>query len=336
MLYNVITKFSERRINVKFRFLGSASYEQQSKSFWSKHTPDMNYMYCLVYLYALNCAVEGRNADITEFTEKFSAGEEEIRKAFLFWAEKGLLKFDDKKDEVVFYSDSPAEIRKDVQSVCEEGKTSFIDDCGKRLGRQLSLIEIKTFGDMRDWIGLEEDVIYTLIDYCRMKDKTRIRYMEKVAIDWKEKGIASEEAAVEYIHMQENEFTDIMKALGKSGYSPTKTDEKYFLKWLKELNMPLEIILEACSRTIESAGKASLRYTDKILENWKNQGVKTVKDIEYIDKMFLEKKEAGKADKAPASQNKKEWKNRFVNFPQREWDFDEMERIEAERRDKNS
>ncbi|MBQ7242117.1 MAG: hypothetical protein IJS35_04955, partial [Firmicutes bacterium] len=60
------------------------------------------------------------------------------------------------------------------------------------------------------------------------------------------------------------------------------------------------------------------------------------KDIEYIDKMFREKKEAGKADKAPASQNKMEWKNRFVNFPQREWDFDEMERIEAERRDKNS
>jgi len=156
-----------------------------------------------------------------------------------------------------------------------------------------------------------------------------------VAQDWKEKGIASEEAAVEYIHMQENEFTDIMKAMGRSGYSPTKTDEKYFLKWLKELQMPMEIILEACARTIESTGKASLRYTDKILENWKAQGVRTKENIEYLDKVFREKKEAGKAQNTPASAGKKEWKNRFVNFPQRQWDFDEMERMEAERRDKN-
>ena len=226
-------------------------------------------------------------------------------------------------------------LEKDVSKVCAEGKSGYMLTCEKKLGRPLSLTEIEIFSNMRDWIGLDEDVIFTLIDYCKAKGKARIKYMEKVALDWHEKGIASQDAALEYIHMMEYEFTDILKALGKAGFSPTKTDEKYFTKWLKEMEMPLDIVLAACEKTVETTGKPGLKYADKILENWKSEGVKTKDDIDRLDAIFKESKEKP-GNNPPQKNYAGGGKNRFVNFPQRQWNFDEIANGEEKRHKNNS
>lgn len=41
--------------------------------------------------------------------------------------------------------------------------------------------------------------------------------------------------------------------------------------WLKTYGFSMEIIQEACSRTVLQTGQASFQYTDKILEGWKKK-----------------------------------------------------------------
>ena len=37
--------------------------------------------------------------------------------------------------------------------------------------------------------------------------------------------------------------------------------------------MPLEVVVEACNRTIKAIHQPSFEYADKILQSWKSQGV---------------------------------------------------------------
>jgi DnaD/phage-associated family protein len=54
-------------------------------------------------------------------------------------------------------------------------------------------------------------------------------------------------------------------------------------KWLVTYGFPMDVITEACTRTILNTAKPTLGYADGILTNWWNSGVKTLDDIKAQD-----------------------------------------------------
>ena len=84
----------------------------------------------------------------------------------------------------------------------------------------------------------------------------------------------------------------------------------------------MEIIQEACKRTISATQKPSFEYADTILTNWHNQNVHTIKDITAIDEAFNKSKRTT----APA-QTATTKRNKFNNFEQRTYDFDKLEKM---------
>ena len=52
----------------------------------------------------------------------------------------------------------------------------------------------------------------------------------------------------------------------------------------------MDIILEACKRTVMQTSKPSLNYTDRILTSWYNDSVKSLEDITALDKARESKK----------------------------------------------
>lgn len=323
---------------MKFIMPKNSSSKFLMEDFIDNYISKAAHVYALIYLYAVRLSQLDKEAGVSEIALNFSILESDVINAFSFWENEGLLSFDRNNEIILFLRKTPDEKKsmspeEFAERCLLDSSEKYIESCQKKMGRLLSQWEITVFLDMRDFVGLEPEVIFVIIDYCKTKGKTQIRYMEKMALDWKDKGITSQEAALDYINIYETEFRDIMKALGKSSLSPAKTDEKYFMKWLRVLNMPLDIVIEACDRTIEATGKPSLQYADKILENWKASGVRKLEDIVSLDLKFKEKKEAKdfKISKEASKDAKKQWKNRFVNFPQRNWDFDEMKKNERER-----
>ena len=192
------------------------------------------------------------------------------------------------------------------------------------LGKTLSPTESQKLLFFYDGLGLSADLIEYLLEYCVSHNHKSIRYIEKVAIAWAEEGITTVEQAKRSNSRYNKEYFTILKALGITNRNPVETEITLMDTWLKTYCFSMEIIQEACNRTVLQTGQASFQYTDKILEGWKKKEVKTLDDIRSLDdehqKRRQSKKAASKKPAAPASNN------RFNNFEQREYDFSEYEK----------
>lgn len=175
-----------------------------------------------------------------------------------------------------------------------------------------------------DGLGMSVDLIDYLIEYCVGHNHKSIRYIEKVALAWAQEGITSVEEAKQSGSRYNKDYFSILKALGITNRNPVETEITLMDTWLKTYGFSMEIIQEACNRTVLQTGQASFQYTDKILEGWKQKEVRTMDDIRSLDsahrKKCQEKKAARDSRPAPASNN------RFNNFQQREYNFDEYEK----------
>lgn len=192
------------------------------------------------------------------------------------------------------------------------------------LGKTLSPTESQKLLFFYDGLGLSADLIEYLLEYCVSHNHKSIRYIEKVAIAWAEEGITTVEQAKRSNSRYNKEYFTILKALGITNRNPVETEITLMDTWLKTYCFSMEIIQEACNRTVLQTGQASFQYTDKILEGWKKKEVKTLDDIRSLDdehqKRRQSKKAASRKPATPASNN------RFNNFEQREYDFSEYEK----------
>ena len=192
------------------------------------------------------------------------------------------------------------------------------------LGKTLSPTESQKLLFFYDGLGLSADLIEYLLEYCVSHNHKSIRYIEKVAIAWAEEAITTVEQAKRSNSRYNKEYFTILKALGITNRNPVETEITLMDTWLKTYCFSMEIIQEACNRTVLQTGQASFQYTDKILEGWKKKEVKTLDDIRSLDdehqKRRQSKKAASRKPAAPASNN------RFNNFEQREYDFSEYEK----------
>ena len=95
-------------------------------------------------------------------------------------------------------------------------------------------------------------------------------------------------------------------------------------KWMKELGFSLELITEACNRTIKTIHKISFEYADGILSDWKKKKVLSVADLEPLDAQHrTEKTSADTPDRRKAGSGSS---NRFHNFPKHNYNIKELEK----------
>lgn len=189
------------------------------------------------------------------------------------------------------------------------------------LGKTLSPTEIQKLLFFYDELHFSADLIEYLIEYCVSHNHKSIRYIEKVALAWAEEKITTVQDAKEVSSRYNKDYFTILKSLGISGRNPVETEISLMDTWMKEYGFPMDIILEACSRTVLQTGQPSFQYTDKILKGWKDKNVKNKNDIALLDaehkKRKLERSARRQTSSAP---------NRFNNFQQRNYDFDEYEK----------
>ncbi len=300
-------------------------------------------VYSLVYIYALKKAVSGEALTNESIAEHFQIMESEVTKIWKYWETAGLIKLRTSGDQlnIEFLTPNSKLIKPAMQQTTEvpklrrENKPVYNPEDIRKLSEQddelsgllaaaqtllnkpLSLNDVNTIVGFCDksYLGLPSEVIYVLLSYCGSHNKG-IRYMEKVALDWFDKGINDQDSAEDYLNMFLNEYKKIMRYYGISDRSPSESEQAFMSSWVKKLNMPLEIIKEACKRTIDNTGKASFPYTNTILNNWYNAGVKNIDDIKSLDAKHS-------STKPQQSTTKKQTAR--PNFDQREYDKETLE-----------
>lgn len=183
------------------------------------------------------------------------------------------------------------------------------------IGRPLTPAEMKSILFFTDVLNFSEDLIDHLIAYCVDRGKKDFKYMEKVAINWAENGVTTPKQARKFSTKYDKNVYAIMNALGKSS-APTAKEAEYITRWTGEYGFDMDIILEACERTVMATDRHRLEYAESILNSWRQENVRHKADIHKIDELYHRKKTASKA----ATNNK------FNQFSQNSYDFDALEK----------
>ena len=188
------------------------------------------------------------------------------------------------------------------------------------LGRQLTRSDMETILFFYDRLGFSADLIDYLVQHCVERGKKDFRYMEKVALSWADLKIHTAEQAKQLSTVHNQAYYAVIKSLGISNRNLVPYEMDFIEKWMKEYGFTLDIITEACKRTIQAIHQPSFEYTDTILHSWKDNKIHHLEDIAVLDASYKDKK----TKKHPTPP--KNTGSKFNNFSQRNYNYDQLER----------
>lgn len=195
----------------------------------------------------------------------------------------------------------------------QENTAQLIFIAEQYLGRTLSPADMKSILFFTDKLHFSDDLIDYLLQYCVERGKKDFRYIEKVAIAWAEAGITTPAEAEGHVSRYDKNVYSIMNALGKTN-TPARNELAYIRRWTEEFHFELDVILEACGRTVLATDRHRFAYADSILAAWYKAGVHHVSDIARLDSSHQKERPARSGSTAE-----------YNSFMHSSYDFDALE-----------
>ena len=322
-----------------------------SNIFIDEYMAKANGEFVKIYLYLLR-QLNSSDArfSISEIADKFEHTEKDIKRALSYWERMQLLRLEydsnhnltgievldavtketqsekaspkpaPKEKEPAFEKKSytPDELKKFREQEAVE-EVLFIAE--QYLGRTLTITDINAIIYWYDELKFTPDFIEYLIEYCVSKGHASIRYMEKVALSWAENNCLTVEQAKLLNGQYHQPYNAVMKALGISGRNLVPSEMAYIDKWKNDYGFSVSLIQTACEKTIQAIHEPSFEYTDRILANWKTNNVTNLDDVAKADSVHQ------KRQRTSVSSSKATAKNKFNNFEQRSYDYDQLEKM---------
>lgn len=168
------------------------------------------------------------------------------------------------------------------------------------LGKTLSVTDIDSITYFYETLEMSVELIEYLIEYCVENGHKSMHYIQKVALSWHKQDIKTVDQAKTSSLLYNKNCYSILNAYGIKGRAPAASEIAYIRKWNEEYAFSLDIILEACNRTMNAIHQPSFDYTDSILKKWHAQNVRHLKDIAALDASFTREK---RAEEKTISQN---------------------------------
>ena len=192
------------------------------------------------------------------------------------------------------------------------------------LGKTLTPTDTNRILYFYEDLKLPADLIEYLIEYCVSKGNRSMHYIEAVALSWAQKGISTVKMAKEESHSYNKKYFTILKALGIRNRNPVHTEISIMDTWINDYGFTLDLICEACTRTVLQTGQASFQYADTILKDWKKRKIHHISQLSALDAEFKKNQKKGTAKETTSRKGSST--NRFNNFHQRDYDYEELEK----------
>lgn len=307
-----------------------------------------------IYLYLLRQSSTDCELSLSFIADTFNHTESDIRRALTYWEKQNLLQLtynDDGTVSDIVLTDGSAPAQEKPQNRLDSYASHAAelslrtDSAPKRisisadrkkelaaqediqqlmyiaqqyLGKKLSSTEVTNILYFYDELHFSVDLIEYLIEYCVSKGKRSINYIRAVALEWAAKQISTVAEAKKDTNLYSKDYYAVLNAFGIKDRGPAQAEAETMARWFTQLHFSLEIVLEACRRTINRTHTPNFQYADKILESWKASGVTRLSDIAALDR-------SAPAAPAPKPKQRTAAPNKFNNFPQRDYDFEQLE-----------
>ena len=313
-----------------------------------------------IYLYLLR-AGKDEEVTVSSIADYFNYTEADVKRAIKFWngrsrtvakpskteeampdaaADNEVLERADKtgneKGNVVAFAVRPSYTKEKIAEfagIPEVSQLLFVAE--QYMARPLKPDDIATMLYIYDQMGFSADTIEYLLEYCISNNKKSLRNIETVALEWQEAGVKNLEDARHLTRSVPKEMKAVYRAFGMNeDHQPVDAEIAYVRKWTESFHYGMDIIGQACQRTILAINKPNFKYANSILKGWHDEGVTTLGDIALSDEKFKAKKANDSFKEAPAKKTQgvksdkksetKSAKSKFSNFTERKYDYDSL------------
>lgn len=323
-------------------------------SFIEKYMIKSNPSFVIIYIYLLKKSINRKDIYLEEIASKLNILASDIIKALEYWKDEKIISYSqvENKVEISFFNVEESKIEENVneKQVFNVEKKGYTDEeitiysqqeeiqrlfrlAEKKLAKTLTYRDREILITLYEHYGMSLEILTVLFTYCIENGKNNLNYIEKVAIDWSENNIDTLEKVEAYRNMYNNDFKKIMRFFGIFGTTPIKEQEDYMKIWILEYKMPLNVIEQACTKTVMKLGNPSFKYAHSILKSWYDKGIKSLEDVkkiqeDYGNEIKLKEEEKRKTQNLKNNSNIYYGTNKFTNYKQRPIDYEMLRKIE--------
>ena len=162
----------------------------------------------------------------------------------------------------------------------------FVDEAQKVFGKTFNAYDTNVVVGLVDQYGFEEEAVLAILAYVLRLGKKGVKYAEKIAIGLYDDGYTTTADVVDRINSIEQAKETVYKIKSMFGFGArelTKSEKEIFTKWTQTYGYDVDIIRAAYDITVNSIQKPVPKYTDKIIEKWYSEGLRTLADIENYE-----------------------------------------------------
>ncbi len=300
-----------------YKFLVECEYLPVPVDFVKNHLKDANGAYVKVYLYILYLASGNLEMSFSDIARELNLIESDVLNAVDYWKKAGVLKeandciyigrkepeiknivAQEEKKELIKPEYDSLQVAKDIAD--SDALSDMMNLCQDIFGRILSSVEMESIYWFYDGLGFSPEAILLLLEYCISKGKTNMKYIEKVAISWSDKGAVEADKVCEIIKSEEEKngyLYSLRKVMGIADRALSQSEEKYLLKWRNDMAMSEEMVALSYEYCIIQTARLSFPYMDKIIERWFKDGIHDVASAEEDNRKFKGRREQPATDK---------------------------------------
>ena len=206
----------------------------------------------------------------------------EVEDALLFWAEREILKSEEKliteepKKSIIISADMPS--RADVigRGLEDERITFLLREAQMKFGRNLKGNESSTLVALYDDFGMDISVILLLLQYAARENKCNLSFIRSTATAWLNAGVETVMDAEKLIAdnaKQKLAWSIVEKTFGIEKRKPSAKELELSNLWINEWHITTDMLKSAYDVCVDTKTKLSIPYIAKILENWHKDGI---------------------------------------------------------------
>ena len=329
--------------------------------FLNDYMPMANGTYVKVYLLGFKYASDkDYKIELTNKTiaKHLDISIEDVLNAWDFWEEKGIIKKEKGEDinyKVLFLNLKQLYIKNNLMNLKEKVApqikqiskptpkdlieanqipiiNKMFNNIDYMMRRQTTPLEKQQILGWIQSYNMNPDVIEKAFSYgVEKKGKRSINYVDGIIKNWYDMGLTNIEAVMEYFKTADEvyyRYERVMKALGLSNKGVTQGDLKLVNKWFDDYKFSIDLVLKACESS-SKVQQVSVSYIDAIMNSWYEKGIKTVQDVETLDK---KPEVASRTSTKQYPRKTYTHKTRFHNFEQRSSNYTAKELEEMAKR----
>ncbi len=175
---------------------------------------------------------------------------------------------------------------------------NLLDSCQMILGKVFNTAEATIIIGMADHLSLSQEYIMLLFAHAKNMGKDSVRYIEKMALSFFDKGILTYAELIEEVSAKEaaaDMGSYVRKLFGLGRRAFIESEKEMIDRWTNQYKLTKDMIGKAYEITVSKTGEPGFPYMNAVIENWHKAGYSTLDEVNAAEEAYRRDKEAKNA-----------------------------------------